>query len=817
MSDAGLKPATTYRLTLMGHPEEFCIRNSQGQPLVETSTHEFGTRPDSDPEYLEDQIPAVPPAVISTVPQHGDAGVTVQQGNEVVIGFSENLDPCSIDSATVRFSVYQTGDINLHGYMIPGGETYAGNDSGFQPWNDSEPGDPLDWGGNAFTLPVPQTIPSTLDLVQSIDATELRIRPNFGFFPENALCVVELTFNVLDFGGTSLPPQIISFTTENLPAQQGLMTVNFDTTTEPWPQGDRTADIDTARSPGLGQGWMLFAGDGDNGNTTSTPMHPLFPVGNPCADRANDGFKDHFDPVGNVTLNTGTSRVPSHCTNNTDGSTAVVWEFATFRIRNGVTVTVSGENPAILLVQGQVLIENGGILRARGGAGGNGSQYGSNLKGGSGGNGVVGGSDGGKGTVPSSSNPPSGNIYGGDGYAGYGSDDYDTPAEQGGLGAGSGNVAAKNTGWSSGATGPGGGGGGHGGAGNAGSSLTGGATTWVSATDGAGGGVYPTGASPEKMYMPSAGSGGGASAWMYGGTYYYYMYYYYVAPGAGAGAGGGFLDITSQADIRVYGEIDVSGGRGGRGGTGGYWAAGGGGGGSGGGVRLLTPADIDVTGGTINAAGGSGGAAGSPNWTTANPSNAGGAGGLGRICMEDGDSVITGIIDPGTNLSPGLGHEAFYVGEFQASRFQGGGLDCMAVSGPILLGPLSPATFIPPTKDDFLAAIPAASAIPPAGTAIVIEAAGYPMLPDGTVDLTVPELWYTIGYFAYSGAPNEPNWIEGANPADVAVSNAGTGINNLDGSGYLRFRLTFYLANTVGATTPGPWLDWMSFRFNFDQ
>ena len=65
-------------------------------------------------------------------------------------------------------------------------------------------------------------------------------------------------------------------------------------------------------------------------------------------------------------LDTGSTR--TNCVNGTDGSHAVVWEFASFRIRPGVTVRILGLNPAILLVHGDVLIESGGRLLVRGNA-----------------------------------------------------------------------------------------------------------------------------------------------------------------------------------------------------------------------------------------------------------------------------------------------------------------------------------------------------------------------------------------------------------------------------------------------------------------
>src|SRR4029079_573681 len=62
---------------------------------------------------------------------------------------------------------------------------------------------------------------------------------------------------------------------------------------------------------------------------------------------------------------------PRHpCLNATGGSRAVIGEFRSFHVRNGVTVRVIGKNPAIVLVTGDVVIEAGGKVLVRGDGGG---------------------------------------------------------------------------------------------------------------------------------------------------------------------------------------------------------------------------------------------------------------------------------------------------------------------------------------------------------------------------------------------------------------------------------------------------------------
>ena len=214
LADAGLAAGRGYRVSVVGYPEEFCIKNLSGQPLNQTSTYEFLTLPDTDPGVLQDQIPAAPPAIVSTSPLNDEAAVTVESGNEVTVEFTENLDPCTITTETVRVHVYELGDRETFN-AAPNG-----NMTGFDPAT-KQGSSPYSWGStNAVTtISPPQVVPSNILLDQSFDSTVLRIRPKFGQYPENALVVVELTFGIRDFGGLPLSNTAISFTTENLPTQ----------------------------------------------------------------------------------------------------------------------------------------------------------------------------------------------------------------------------------------------------------------------------------------------------------------------------------------------------------------------------------------------------------------------------------------------------------------------------------------------------------------------------------------------------------------------------------------------------------------------
>ena len=229
---------------------------------------------------------------------------------------------------------------------------------------------------------------------------------------------------------------------------------------------------------------------------------------------------------------------------------------------------------------------------------------------------------------------------------------------------------------------------------------------------------------------------------------------------------------------------------------------------------MLTPNDINVTGGTVTAAGGNGGS--TPVINGSGPANPGGAGGPGRVVFEDGDSIITGL---GTAaVTPGEGATGFFRGAFDASRFQGGGTMPQVVSDIISMGPLNP-DFIVPVAGDFEAGILAITSRGFGNTSIFIEARGYEITPDGVPDESVLNPWRTIGYFKDSGSETAPAWTAGLNPGDVPVptDNMGGTIVSLNGFEFLQLRISFFLPNNVGPFDPGPFIDSWIIRFNHDQ
>ncbi|MDJ0522214.1 MAG: Ig-like domain-containing protein [Planctomycetota bacterium] len=854
-SDSGLKPDTEYRVQVVGSPAEFSVRNMAGQSLSSTSTHQFHTRLDTDPQKYSDQIPGVGPAVLSTSPANGDTAVAVQPGNQIEIVLSENVDPCSVNTNTVVVEMYESG--------VPGTQTAVPGSSpvrysGFDKAGsvaDQTPNDPYTWGADGTTSYAadPRRILCDVHLAQDFNSTRIVLTPLLGYnadprknaslFPENALIVVRLTFDLIDYGGLPMQPSVFAFTTQNLTTQTSEYLIENKGET-PYIDAQTTAAIHPdPRAPERVQGYMLFAGDGDNGPDMLSPTLPQT-VGSGCTTdlQSNDGFTDDFDPATDVVFDTGST--VNTCPNSTDGSTAVVWEFNSFRIRNGRTVRFTGVNPAIILVQGDVVIENGGRLLVYGdgqdgvpqGRGANAkSRYNESNYFARGGIGVAGGGDGGDSNTVAQAQ--SGTFaYGQDGFSGFGSTDYDPNMIPGGIGMGgegtggagspSGSASSSQYNpWDGGSEG--GGGAGHAVAGVDGGKKQGSIYKFKKAARGFGGAVY--GDDTNKLAQPEAGAGGGSSG--AGTVAPFNTSSSYGASGAGGGSGGGFVDLTSSGTIEIFGSILAVGSRGGNGdGFSAYGASAGAGGGSGGAIRLLTPSTITVTDtAVISTAGGNGGSGFNP-YSNAGNRNDGGDGGHGRIALEDFDSVIAGLSS--ANVTPGEGQVGFYRGIFDPGRFQGGGLEPKAVTELIPIGNYAGfnPTFLEPEQTyggqtDFRVGIPIAGS-PGAGvTALFVEARGYQMRPDGTADQASATGWVSIGYFRDSGVETSPLWFAG-HPGDVAVAPDNTGgaggfteLNGLNGGGheFIQLRMTMRLPGSVGPFDPGAYLDDWLIRFEHDQ
>ena len=453
---------------------------------------------------------------------------------------------------------------------------------------------------------------------------------------------------------------------------------------------------------------------------------------------------------------------------------------------------------------------------------------------------MAGGGDGGDATKVENNNQDW--KYGHGGRAGFGSDDYDPAMPQvlanddnstvEPLGGGEGGAPAgvgTSSPWDGGSEA--GGGGGHSEVGMDGQYSHGTPTNWVLKLPRRAKGGLVYGDANDPMLTPFAGSGGGAAGhakdqpWRSATTEG-------VGGGTG-GAGGGFVDLTSGGDIQIFGTIDAGGGRGGNGRG---WrteanpdrgVSGGGGGGSGGGIRLLTPNDIILGVTTTLTTAGGGGGTGSKPFSVQTRSN-GGAGGIGRIAMEDGDSVIGG--QAAASVVPAEGGDGFYRGVFDATRFKGGGLTPLATTDLIAVGPFNP-DYDVPQQVDFVAALPVAGAPGVGKVGILVEARGYEMGADGTASAASESDWFSIGWFKDIGVETLPEWNLG-HPAYAGApiplpdnaqhpgsphGDSGTGMDMLDGKEFIQVRFTFYLPSTITVTDPGGILDDWTIRFDSNQ
>ena len=117
---------------------------------------------------------------------------------------------------------------------------------------------------------------------------------------------------------------------------------------------------------------------------------------------------------------------------------------------------------------------------------------------------------------------------------------------------------------------------------------------------------------------------------------------------------------------------------------------------------------------------------------------------------------------------PGEGADGFVRGVFDPTRFVGGATRSEATTLPIPLGSiLRPGlvTLSSLVAEDFLAGIPTKAVLGSGEGSIVVELQGFLATSDGEVDTTTPTGWYTVGYFANSGAEEAPLWSADAAPA----------------------------------------------------
>ncbi len=477
-----------------------------------------------------------------------------------------------------------------------------------------------------------------------------------------------------------------------------------------------------------------------------------------------DGALGDFDPEGDVVLSTDS---PS-ASNGT-------FPFRSVRIREGVTVTLSGSLPARILSRGDIVIE--GTLRVSGGRGDDGESASDGaLPGGAGG---PRGPGGGAGGVP----------YTGPSWA----------ASRGGSGAAAPVGGAGGEGGTEPVTafpGFGGGGGGGGGAvpggdGEMGRYPTRSSWDGLGGVRGGAGGMEPDSLSTRDgrdFHLLGAGGGGGGAG---GNSHEYPKSKALFHGAAGGGGGGGALLLQAAGSVRLPGSVEARGGDGGHAGSGpvGKYGGAAGGGGGGGTVAIYAGGRLDLDGGTLDVSGGRGGSSSGDGWP-----GRGGDGGAGRIRLEDGDGVIDGL--GGASLLPD-----FTAGTFEP-RAGDGDPPTVFVSTWFDAG-VPGAEVLPLRESDFVAFLPA-------GAAMVVEIQAAATASDG--------------FRADDGA------IDGATGESLDPARASRWVTLRDGAGgawgrvggpagpawrFFRVRFRFLPVDGSRATDPRPHVEELRLRFRY--
>lgn len=308
----------------------------------------------------------------------------------------------------------------------------------------------------------------------------------------------------------------------------------------------------------------------------------------------------------------GVTAASSTVTINTDVKSE--FQFTSFTLSSGVTMTITGSKPAVIRVLGATVLA--GTIRSNG-SDGTASSASGTAAGGSGG---AGGGTGGDGTLASGAQgapTAAGASRGGKG--GLSTSNASAAEDQGGNGAcfgaasGDASIDAQK--------------------GNQNAETTADICTGARAALAAG---------FETAF--TAGAGGGAG----GG----YNVANEARTGGGGGGGGGAIRIVSLGTITLTGTLSAKGGNGGSDDVSlnfGADCGGGGGGGSGGSIWLQTGATLVATGGTLTVAKGTGGTN-----TTCFGTGAGGDGARGLIRV-DSASTVTGVaatVDSQVTISP---------------------------------------------------------------------------------------------------------------------------------------------------------------------
>ena len=465
--------------------------------------------------------------------------------------------------------------------------------------------------------------------------------------------------------------------------------------------------------------------------------------------------------------------------------------FRRVSIPAGVTVTLTGTRPAVLK---SLTLSIDGTLSADGGAGQSASTAGSTSsistqslqKGGTGGPGAGSGGD------TSASLSP---ATGGAGKSGVDKDLVPASVQDGGRPGQGGQMAPVTSLYAMG--GGGGGGGGIKGAGAAGAASTSPTASW-NGTGGAGG-AAALGNDDLHPLIGGAGGGAGANGSWNGGQWA-------VTSGAGGGGGGALLMQTAgTVTIGTAGVVRARGGAGGNGSNAvNSFSAGPGGGGGGGSILVRTTRGFNLS----NPAGSfvvSGGAGGTQSGAGVAPN--GGAGGAGLVRVEDPNGGISLPAGTQGTFSPvGAG-----VPSVVTTRF----VD-LGVQNPKILPFTADRVPTVTQNDAILVEVQMTREDPAKFGKADLSAIG---TTQDTLNAAVTSAWVPVKLHDRTGVQGGAFGPVAGLPASHPDEYAGFSVGALNGHGYrfIRFRIRFQLDATQTVSSPLPYVDRITTRFQFND
>ena len=222
LSDAGLAPGQSYRITLPGGGKPATLETADGDTLRKTYKASFSTAGASSANLFIDNNPDSDPHVMSVNP--GEDAIGVPQASAIEFTFSEPVHPATLTTSNIRVT------------MI---ERPAGN-----------PLTPL------------RPIPGQITVDQNRTSVIVGFAPDFPL-ADNAKYMLEVDRRVTDLAGNDVMPFTSYFTIRDEAPVQGEFVLDFGDATEIYRDDEVTTASWNDDHPGTLSG--IFTGGGGNG------------------------------------------------------------------------------------------------------------------------------------------------------------------------------------------------------------------------------------------------------------------------------------------------------------------------------------------------------------------------------------------------------------------------------------------------------------------------------------------------------------------------------------------------------------------------